>query len=60
MEDLIAIPGGGSQMIKTHIKDYFGFEYDFLGVVGGVLTGFAVFFAIMYALCIKLLNFQNR
>ncbi|CAA6666048.1 unnamed protein product [Spirodela intermedia] len=49
-------PGGD----KTYIKDYFGFDYDFLGVVAGVLVGFAVFFAFMYALCIRTLNFQNR
>ena len=60
LEDLIVVPGGGSQMIKTYIQNYFGFEYDFLGVVGGVLAGFAVFFAFMYALCIRMLNFQNR
>ncbi|CAA7402812.1 unnamed protein product [Spirodela intermedia] len=60
MDDLISVPGGSPVAIKTYIKDYFGFDYDFLGVVAGVLVGFAVFFAFMYALCIRTLNFQNR
>lgn len=60
LDDQISVPGGGMVSIKSYIKDYFGFDYDFLGVVGAVLAGFAVFFAFMYALCIRTLNFQNR
>ncbi|KAF6148984.1 hypothetical protein GIB67_002984 [Kingdonia uniflora] len=60
MEDMIKVPGGPDQMIKHYIADSFGFKGGLMGPVAGVLVGFAVFFAFTYALCIKVLNFQNR
>ncbi|KAG6418325.1 hypothetical protein SASPL_120528 [Salvia splendens] len=52
--------GPTSPMIKTYIQDHFGYDPDFKGPVATVLVGFAVFFAFMYAYCIKNLNFQMR
>nr|QVT92281.1 ABC transporter [Salvia miltiorrhiza] len=52
--------GSTSPMIKTYIQDHFGYDPDFKGPVAAVLVGFAVFFAFMYAYCIKTLNFQMR
>ncbi|KAL3618291.1 transcription factor [Castilleja foliolosa] len=46
--------------IKSYIQTHFGYDPDFKGPVAGVLIGFAVFFAFMYAYCIKTLNFQMR
>uniref|UniRef100_A0A1D1YG49 Pleiotropic drug resistance protein 12 n=3 Tax=Anthurium amnicola TaxID=1678845 RepID=A0A1D1YG49_9ARAE len=60
VEAEIDVPGVGRQAIKKYIKDYFGYETDFMGAVATVLVGFAVSFAFMYAYCIKALNFQNR
>ncbi|XP_078431904.1 pleiotropic drug resistance 1 [Wolffia australiana] len=60
VEDLINVPGVGSQAINAYIKQHFGFDHDFLGAVAAVLVVFAAFFAFMYALCIRMLNFQNR
>lgn len=47
-------------MIKDFIKDYFGYNPDFMPLVAVVLVGFAVFFAFMYSYAIKTLNFQTR
>ena len=52
--------GPTSPMIKDYIQDHFGYDPDFKGPVATVLVGFAVFFAFMYAYCIKNLNFQMR
>ena len=60
LEDIIRVPGEPNQMIKSYVKDHFGYDLDFMGVVAGVLAGFAVFFAIMFAYCIKSLNFHYR
>ncbi|KAH6826662.1 ABC-2 and Plant PDR ABC-type transporter family protein [Perilla frutescens var. hirtella] len=56
----IAGSSGQGPMIKDYIQDHFGFDPDFKGPVAAVLVGFAVFFAFMYAYCIKSLNFQMR
>ncbi|TMW96780.1 hypothetical protein EJD97_006784 [Solanum chilense] len=56
----IVIPGGGEVSIKLYLKDSFGFEYDFLGVVAVVHVAWAVFFCFVFAYAIKFLNFQKR
>ncbi|KAJ0964794.1 hypothetical protein J5N97_025932 [Dioscorea zingiberensis] len=61
LEDLIFVPGElEKKRIKDYVKDYFGYNPDFMGVVATVLVGFSVFFAFMFAICIKKLNFQQR
>ncbi|KAI3971816.1 hypothetical protein MKW92_043715 [Papaver armeniacum] len=60
LEDMIKVPGMEDQMIKAYIKEHYGYENDFMGVVAGVLVGFTIFFATMYAICIKFINFQHR
>ncbi|KAK8936591.1 Pleiotropic drug resistance protein 3 [Platanthera zijinensis] len=42
------------------VRSYFGFRHDFLGAVAVVVVGFAVLFAFMFGLAIKVLNFQRR
>lgn len=46
--------------VKDYINTYFGYKHSFLGVVAGVLVGWAVFFAIIFVFAIKYLNFQRR
>lgn len=60
--DTIQVMGSSEPppMIKTYIQERFGYDPNFKGPVGAVLVGFAVFFAFMYAYCIKSLNFQMR
>ncbi|KAL6996415.1 ABC transporter G member 36, partial [Sarracenia purpurea var. burkii] len=61
VEDTIKVPGMvPDPTIKFYIQDHFGFESDFIGPVAGVLVVFVVFFAFMYAYCIRTLNFQMR
>ncbi|XP_057518787.1 ABC transporter G family member 35-like [Amaranthus tricolor] len=47
-------------MIKDYIQVHFGYDPDFMGPVAVVLVGFTVFFAFLYAYCIRTLNFQMR
>ncbi|KAI3521518.1 hypothetical protein L1887_10988 [Cichorium endivia] len=57
----IVVPGMETNPIMTdYIKDYYGFEMDFMGPVAAVLIGFCVFFAVLYATFLRTLNFQMR
>ncbi|OWM77713.1 ABC transporter G family member 29-like [Punica granatum] len=61
VEDLITVPGMLERpSIKWYIENHFGYEPGFMGPVAGVLVAFTVFFAFMFAFCIKVLNFQMR
>ncbi|KAL0429862.1 UNVERIFIED_CONTAM: ABC transporter G family member 36 [Sesamum radiatum] len=61
VQTTIRVAGTSTQpMIKQYIQDHFGYDPNFKGPVAVVLVGFAVFFAFMYAYCIKTLNFQTR
>ncbi|KAM3212471.1 hypothetical protein ACQJBY_065487 [Aegilops geniculata] len=60
MEDIITVPGQPNQTISYYITHHFGYHRSFMAVVAPVLVLFAVFFAFMYALCLKKLNFQTR
>ncbi|RZB48334.1 Pleiotropic drug resistance protein 1 [Glycine soja] len=51
---------GRSTTVEDFLRNYFGFKHDFLGVVAAVLIGFAVTFALIFAIAIKMLNFQRR
>ncbi|EPS63114.1 hypothetical protein M569_11672, partial [Genlisea aurea] len=46
--------------IRQYIVDHFGYDPNFKGPVAGVLIGFAVMFAFIYAYCIRTLNFQTK
>ncbi|KAI9109470.1 hypothetical protein K1719_019524 [Acacia pycnantha] len=52
--------GMGRVPLNQYIEDHCGFKTDFMGPVAAVLIAFAVFFAFMFAYCIKTLNFQMR
>ncbi|KAK1313458.1 ABC transporter G family member 36 [Acorus calamus] len=63
LDDTIKVTGPNGEFpeaIKKYIKDQFGYDRDFMGPVAVVLAAFAAFFALMYAYCIKTLNFQQR
>ncbi|PIA56929.1 hypothetical protein AQUCO_00700938v1 [Aquilegia coerulea] len=60
VEDLIKVPGSGNQRIKDFIADYYGYNSSFLGPVAGVLVGFTVLFAFLFALGINTFNYQKR
>ncbi|KAF9615291.1 hypothetical protein IFM89_022618 [Coptis chinensis] len=60
LEDTIRVPGGPDQKIKDYVSNFYGYENSFKAPVAIVLVGWGVFFAFMYAYCIKTLNFQQR
>ncbi|XP_058192549.1 ABC transporter G family member 29-like isoform X2 [Rhododendron vialii] len=59
--DTIKVPGVvPDPTVKWYLEHHLGYEPNFIGPVAGVLVSFTVFFAFMYAYCIKTLNFQRR
>ncbi|GLU14435.1 hypothetical protein SLE2022_310060 [Rubroshorea leprosula] len=60
VEQSIKVPGSSGQPIRSYIESHLGYDPNFMGPVAGVLVGFTVFFAFLYAYCIKTLNFQMR
>ncbi|KAG6540832.1 hypothetical protein Mapa_017810 [Marchantia paleacea] len=46
--------------IKDYIRNYFGYNYDWLGYVAAVLVGFCLLFWSVFAFSIKYFNFQKR
>jgi hypothetical protein len=50
----------GSQTVEGFLRNYFGFKYDFLGVVALVNIAFPIVFALVFAISIKMFNFQRR
>uniref|UniRef100_A0A1J3K186 ABC transporter G family member 36 n=1 Tax=Noccaea caerulescens TaxID=107243 RepID=A0A1J3K186_NOCCA len=53
-------PGLPPLSVKQYIDETYGFQSDFMGPVAAVLVGFTVFFAFIFAFCIRTLNFQTR
>ncbi|PIA65376.1 hypothetical protein AQUCO_00100685v1 [Aquilegia coerulea] len=48
------------EQVKDFIRNYYGFKHDFLAVVAVVIVGFSVLFVSIFAISIKLFNFQRR
>ncbi|KAL0010567.1 hypothetical protein SO802_005675 [Lithocarpus litseifolius] len=48
------------ETVEDFVRDYFGFNHDFLGVVAIVNVGFVIVFAFTFAVSIKVFNFQRR
>ncbi|KAI6694837.1 hypothetical protein NL676_022547 [Syzygium grande] len=46
--------------VEEYLRDYFGFRHDFLGVIAAMMIVFMVLFASVFAISIKVLNFQRR
>ena len=46
--------------IKVFLKDYFGFEHSKIWCAAVAVAGFAILFAIVFGIAIKLINFQRR
>ncbi|KAK9156690.1 hypothetical protein Scep_003264 [Stephania cephalantha] len=60
-DDLLDIPGQESKpSVKAFLKEYLGYDYDFLGFVALAHVGFALLFLFVFAYGIKFLNFQRR
>lgn len=48
------------EKVLEFMKNYYGYECDFLWVVSLALIGFSSFFVFIYAFSVKILNFQKR
>ena len=48
------------QTVEIFVRNYFGFEHDFLGNVAAAVVGFVALFLFIFAISIKILNFQRR
>ncbi|KAF7814325.1 pleiotropic drug resistance protein 1 [Senna tora] len=49
-----------NQTVQEFLRSYFGFRHDFVGICAVVVVGFAVLFAFIFAVSIKVFNFQRR
>ncbi|CAI9273163.1 unnamed protein product [Lactuca saligna] len=59
-ESLLEVLDENSVTVKEFIKEFLGFEYDFLGYVALAHVGWVVLFCVVFAYGIKFLNFQRR
>uniref|UniRef100_A0A803MQI5 ABC transporter domain-containing protein n=1 Tax=Chenopodium quinoa TaxID=63459 RepID=A0A803MQI5_CHEQI len=57
---LIEIPGSSSMSVQAFLKDYLGYEYDFLPIIVIGHLGWVLLFFFVFAYGIKYLNFQKR
>ncbi|XP_052210664.1 pleiotropic drug resistance protein 1-like [Diospyros lotus] len=48
------------ETVEDFVRDYFGFEHDFLGYVAIIIVGTAVLFGFIFAFSIRAFNFQKR
>lgn len=51
---------GKTEEVKSFLEDYYGYHYDFLGVVAVVVATFPLLAAFLFAYFISKLNFQRR
>lgn len=51
---------GKTKEVKSFLEDYYGYDYDFLGVVAVVVPTFPFLAAFLFAYFISKLNFQRR
>ncbi|TKY48114.1 ABC transporter G family member 40 [Spatholobus suberectus] len=49
-----------NETVKEFLRRSFGYRDDFVGVAAVVVVGFAVLFAIIFALSVKVFNFERR
>ncbi|XP_057725148.1 pleiotropic drug resistance protein 1-like isoform X2 [Arachis stenosperma] len=49
-----------NETVEEFLKRYFGYRNDFVGIAAILVVAFAVLFAIIFAVSVKLFNFQKR
>ena len=60
VKTLVEIPGEESKPVDQFLKDYLGFEEDFVIPVVFAHVGWVLLFFFLFAYGIKYLNFQRR
>lgn len=48
------------ETVEQFLRNFFDFKHDFLGAVAAAIVAFPVLFAFVFAIGIKLFNFQRR
>lgn len=51
---------GNGLTASEFLNAYFGYKQNFIGVVANVVVGFTLLFTFVFAVSIKLFNFQRR
>ncbi|MBA0745368.1 hypothetical protein Gogos_007946 [Gossypium gossypioides] len=51
---------GNNETVKQYLRNSYGFRHDYLGLVAAVIMSFAVLFGTIFAVAIKMFNFQRR
>ncbi|XP_057766257.1 pleiotropic drug resistance protein 1-like [Salvia miltiorrhiza] len=49
-----------NQTVEQFIREYYGFEHDFVGYVALIVAGIALLFGFIFAFSIRVFNFQTR
>ncbi|KAI5669463.1 hypothetical protein M9H77_19316 [Catharanthus roseus] len=49
-----------NQTVEDFLRSYFGFRHDFLGYVALIIVGISALFTFIFAMSIKVFNFQKR
>ncbi|KAH6816231.1 pleiotropic drug resistance 12 [Perilla frutescens var. frutescens] len=49
-----------NETVEEFIREYYGFRHDFVGYVAVIVAGIAVLFGFIFALSIRIFNFQTR
>ena len=52
--------GGGFVAVRDYLKSYFGFHHSFLPYVAVWHIGLVLLFGLVFAVCVKIFNFQSR
>ncbi|KAF3450693.1 hypothetical protein FNV43_RR06782 [Rhamnella rubrinervis] len=61
IEDTIKVAGmTPDPTIEWYVENHYGYDMNFMWPTAAILVGFAVFFALMVAVGIKVLSFQTR
>ncbi|KAL9264264.1 Pleiotropic drug resistance protein 1-like protein [Drosera capensis] len=46
--------------VEQYFRDVFGYKHEFLPMAAGGVAGYTFLFAVVYAFCVKSINFQKR
>jgi len=58
--DITKIMESENESVQEFIRSYFGMKHDFIEICALVVIGTAVLFACIFAVSIKVFNFQRR
>ncbi|KAI4322384.1 hypothetical protein L6164_022086 [Bauhinia variegata] len=60
VKTMLEIPGDEPKAVNVYLKDSLGFDHDFIVPVVLAHVGWVILFMLVFAYCIKFLNFQER